>query len=287
MPKLPVKDPAQPSFARAEAASYSFTEDRFAAVTSQSAKLMALITQFQARYPNASLVAELLMMHENQFVVRALVQIGGAALVSGMAAAADIEQAEDRAKLRALEMLTLQPIAPLEGFTPRPEIPAVQSGSAVQSGYNLQLRVSTPEAIAERRDTAPAEPLPVSASLPADFSPSLPAIEPKIEPSDDFTAEPSPIAAVGVPDIPLPTWEPEPEPTPEPEPIPESEPIDMSDAIARTSVELKRLGWTNVKGREHLEKTYSKRSRQQLTDTELLDFLRFLESQPSPGQSPF
>jgi len=36
-----------------------------------------------------------------------------------------------------------------------------------------------------------------------------------------------------------------------------------------------------------LEKTYSKRSRQQLTDTELLDFLRFLEAQPSPGQVPF
>lgn len=282
MPKLPVKDSVSPSFARADAASYSFSEDRFAAATSDSAKLVALLAQFQARYPNASLVAELLTMHENQFVVRALVQIGGAALTSGMAAATDVEQAEDRAKLRALEMLTLQPIAPIETFPTRPEIPAVQSG------YDLQLRVTPPEAIAERRndiaehhnDIAVAEPLPVPASLPADFHASLPAVKPAIEISDDLV-ESSSVATEGIPDIPLPTWE------PEPQPISEPEPIDMSDAIARTSVELKRLGWTNVKGREHLEKTYSKRSRQQLTDTELLDFLRFLESQPSPGQSPF
>lgn len=265
MPKLPTKDPVQPSFARADAASYSFADDRFAATSSDAAKLIALLAQFQARYPNASLVAELLTTHENQFVVRALVQLGGTALTSGMAAATDIEQAEDRAKLRALEMLTLQPIAAIEPFATRPE-------PTLQSGYDLQLRVTTPEPA-----IAPAE-LPVS--LPADFSPTLPVIEPAIE---ERVVEPVPVAA-GIPDIPLPTWEPEPEPQPQ---SIEPESIDMSDAIARTSVELKRLGWTNVKGREHLEKTYAKRSRQQLTDSELLDFLRFLESQPSPGQSPF
>lgn len=270
MPKLPVKESVSPSFARADAASYSFSEDRFAA-TSDSAKLIALLTQFQARYPNASLVAELLTTHDNQFVVRALVQLGGAALTSGMAAATDIEQAEDRAKLRALEMLALQPIAPIEPFPVRPE-------PTLQSGYDLQLRVTAPEpAIA---------PVESPISLSADFSPALPVMEPAVapqtfgsEPIEERVMEPVPIA--GIPDIPLPTWEPEPQPLPEPEPI------DMSDAIARTSVELKRLGWTNVKGREHLEKTYGKRSRQQLTDTELLDFLQFLESQPSPGQSPF
>lgn len=65
-----------------------------------------------------------------------------------------------------------------------------------------------------------------------------------------------------------------------------SEPIDLSDAIARTSVELKRLGWSNKEGREYLERTYGKRSRQQLTDEEMLEFLHYLESQPSPNE-PF
>lgn len=61
-----------------------------------------------------------------------------------------------------------------------------------------------------------------------------------------------------------------------------SEPIDLSDAIARTNVELKRLEWSNQDGRKYLEKTYGKRSRQHLTDQELLEFLHYLESLPSP-----
>jgi hypothetical protein len=61
-----------------------------------------------------------------------------------------------------------------------------------------------------------------------------------------------------------------------------SEPIDLSDAIARTSVELKRLGWSNQQGREYLEQKYNKRSRQHLNDEEMLEFLHYLESLPSP-----
>lgn len=61
-----------------------------------------------------------------------------------------------------------------------------------------------------------------------------------------------------------------------------SEPIDLSDAIARTSVELKRLGWSNQQGREYLEQTYNKRSRQHLNDEQMLEFLHYLESLPSP-----
>lgn len=62
--------------------------------------------------------------------------------------------------------------------------------------------------------------------------------------------------------------------------------IDLSDEIAQTTVELRRLKWNNVKGREYLEQTYSKRSRQQLTDTELMDFLQYLQAQPTPVEAP-
>ncbi|NET54955.1 MAG: hypothetical protein F6K47_01740 [Symploca sp. SIO2E6] len=61
-----------------------------------------------------------------------------------------------------------------------------------------------------------------------------------------------------------------------------SGPIDMSEIIARTTVEVKRLGWTNQQGKDYLLQTYGKRSRQLLTDEELLDFLNYLESQPAP-----
>ncbi|MDB9372969.1 hypothetical protein [Nodularia sphaerocarpa] len=61
-----------------------------------------------------------------------------------------------------------------------------------------------------------------------------------------------------------------------------SEPVDLSDVIAKTDVELQRLGWTPEQGREHLIQTYGKRGRTLLTEEELHSFLQHLESQPDP-----
>ncbi|MBW4646571.1 MAG: hypothetical protein KME23_26880 [Goleter apudmare HA4340-LM2] len=61
-----------------------------------------------------------------------------------------------------------------------------------------------------------------------------------------------------------------------------SAPVDLSDVIAKTDVELQRLGWTPEQGREHLIKTYGKRGRTLLTEEELHGFLKYLESQPTP-----
>ncbi|MEB3310701.1 MAG: hypothetical protein VKJ02_10760 [Snowella sp.] len=71
------------------------------------------------------------------------------------------------------------------------------------------------------------------------------------------------------------------EPTPTP-PLDLSGPIDFSEVIARSNVELKRLNWTNEQGKNYLLQTYGKRSRQLLSDEELLEFLQYLESLPTP-----
>ncbi|NJO29079.1 MAG: hypothetical protein HC874_17150 [Richelia sp. SL_2_1] len=60
-----------------------------------------------------------------------------------------------------------------------------------------------------------------------------------------------------------------------------TEPVDLSDVIAKTDVELERLGWTPQQGREYLINTYGKRGRTLLTEEELLDFLNYLESLPA------
>ena len=60
-----------------------------------------------------------------------------------------------------------------------------------------------------------------------------------------------------------------------------TEPVDLSDVIAKTDVELERLGWTPQQGREYLINTYGKRGRTLLTEEELLDFLNYLESIPT------
>ncbi|MEB3159874.1 MAG: hypothetical protein VKL20_00295 [Synechocystis sp.] len=60
------------------------------------------------------------------------------------------------------------------------------------------------------------------------------------------------------------------------------EPIDFSEIIARSNLELKRLGWTSDQGRNYLLQTYGKRSRQLLSDEQLIEFLAYLEQQPTP-----
>ncbi|MEO1374868.1 MAG: hypothetical protein AAFW70_11210 [Cyanobacteria bacterium J06635_10] len=60
-----------------------------------------------------------------------------------------------------------------------------------------------------------------------------------------------------------------------------AEPIDLSDVIAKTDVEIERLGWTPEEGKEYLIQTYGKKGRTLLTEEELLDFLKYLESLPT------
>jgi hypothetical protein len=239
-----------------------------------SPSLRTLFTQFQLRYPTASLVAELLMINQEHYVVRALVQLEGETLVSGMAAAADLELAEDRAKVRVLEMLVLQSDSAIEPliaaqtateFLPPlpkstvldrpPEIDLPEFGS-IASPVNLVPDLLVPNL---------KESMGSSNLAIAEFSPELPSFGADSQNLDTISPV-DPHAELGAS---------------------VHSTTDLSDVIAQTTVELKRLGWSTAKGRTHLEQTYGKRSRQQLTDAELLDFLSYLESQPSLSQTPF
>ena len=60
-----------------------------------------------------------------------------------------------------------------------------------------------------------------------------------------------------------------------------TESVDLSEAIAKTDVEMDRLGWTPQQGREYLIENYGKRGRTLLTQEELLHFLQHLESIPT------
>jgi hypothetical protein len=59
--------------------------------------------------------------------------------------------------------------------------------------------------------------------------------------------------------------------------------INFNEIKHKTDLEIKRLGWTKDDGREFLKSRYGKRSRLQLTDNQLLEFLQYLESQPNPN----
>lgn len=58
-----------------------------------------------------------------------------------------------------------------------------------------------------------------------------------------------------------------------------SETIDFSQIIDQTSIEMKRLGWTQDQGKKYLLETYGKKSRHLLSDEELIEFLQYLQTQ--------
>ncbi|MBE9100438.1 hypothetical protein [Vacuolonema iberomarrocanum] len=258
--------------------------------------------------PMAVLVTELVSHQEGQFAVRAMISVGNQPIVTSLAAHANIELAEDRARERALQrfadwvpsasgvsvanistnsMTTLPPpsFTPLEtAGTPATQPPGLDADLPPAN-------FSQPTAFAG--GNAPSTSTDASTGAIADLYSHISASEPLDDnPVEDASVEDSPLSE--------PALKTEPprkktatsrsaakkgarksaEPSPPPPPVQES--VDLSDVIAQTDIELRRLSWTNVQGREYLEQTYGKRSRQELSELELYEFLSYLEEQPTP-----
>lgn len=75
------------------------------------------------------------------------------------------------------------------------------------------------------------------------------------------------------------------QPKPQAQKIEPQKQTAIDDLVAKTNIELKRLAWTNQQGRDYLVQAYGKRSRQQLTDIELQDFLNRLQVMPLEERS--
>jgi hypothetical protein len=227
---------------------------------SSSTPLPSLLDRFRVSYPTGSLISEFLTVHDGNYAIRALVQVGGTVLASGMAAHPSLEIAEDQAKARALEALGLTPLPSDQSTYPLPEW---------KTDYSALV-----------------EPAPVTLPKPPSLDhPTPPAFE-KPQPVKEKTineaiaTEPPQAKTLElVPQL-VDNSEKDKETPPEKD---NEETQDRSDEIARIGVEMKRLGWTTIQGREYLKQRYGKRSRQELNDSELLDFLDYLESQPAPS----
>ncbi len=256
-----------------------------------------MFAQFRSQFPMGSLLSELLQIHEGKYIVRASVQVGGSTLATGLSAAHTIEQAEDQARSRALVVLGI-------------ESPSAAAPYGAQNGAQLNFRQTEVEQLphlSQARLSAPATQvdfLPMGDSseetLDGDWALSDSTVLPfpTSEQLSWLEANPHPSAS-GYESRSNRPYEPKgprqrPSQPPQRETRPElafqdsvAAPIDLSEVIAQTDVELKRLGWTHVQGRRYLEKTYSKRSRQHLTDAELIEFLDYLTAQPARGKTAF
>ena len=234
------------------------------------------LTAFRSQYPEGRLISDLVTIQDGQYVVRTIIQLSGETLATGLAASADVQIAEDKARERAIAALglsssnTITPDKTLQHTDPQTRAPT--SSSSVTNGSKQEEPAAPAPVVAaatiserssdEFTEEAPTLPLEDSA-LPAeeeDLGPPISAIE-------DSPISAAPPAKPSAATIALESFN------------ASANPVDLSDVIAQTDVELTRLGWTSAQGREYLERTYGKRSRQQLTDEELMSFLLYLEDQ--------
>ncbi len=234
--------------------------------------------QFRNRYPSGCLVTELMLVQDGQWVVRALVKLGDQILASGFASDPALEIAEDKARLRALQVLAIPAAANLA--------PVLQA-----SAYELQVRLTANRSRPTDLPATPAFPSLLEAESYTDTTYTDTYADAYLEPAVAPEPEAVPRQTRRLPERAERT-----EPvsrsrtsrkTPPPAPPPTPAPLDLSDVIAQTTVELRRLGWTEAEGRSYLQRTYGKRSRQQLDDDELLEFLHYLQSLDSAEESPF
>lgn len=267
----------------------------------------SLIITFRQQFPEGSILSELLTINDGLFVVKVSIVVRELSLSQALAANSTLELAEDIACNRALERLALE-ATPAKSLThdtsfadgsdadPKPapagsglltpsveettsspepaQPPNLKFGSEIVPGRDISTLkpgsvVQTPNPQPPNNGTAAANPS--SPGTPSREYPELklavpptlprPPMEPIIEAEDvqpDFREPPQDLNPIS------------------------ADPIDLSDIIAQTDVELQRLRWDIHQGREFLEQAYGKRSRHDLTDEELLEFLLYLESQPTP-----
>jgi hypothetical protein len=266
-----------------------------------------LLIQLRSHYPLGCLRSELVQVEAGSYVVRAMVEVEGVVIATGMAAATTIDRAEDEARARVMAVMGLTPLALPE---PKLESAAARIPDVVAVPVSMPVAVPEPMVVPEPMAVPEAEPA-IEAELDDDAAtqaetkstkskakstkskaaPKLdvvPPPEPMVEMTggsnaadedeieyeftiegDDDGADPTDglDPAGGLADAP-----------------PLEPTIDLSDAIAQIGAEIERIGWTKKQGSAYLQEAYSKRTRAELTEPELLSFLHYLKALPSKLQ---
>jgi hypothetical protein len=272
-----------------------------------------MFAEFRALYPAGQLICELLTVHHGKFVVRCLVQVDGKTLATAMSAAESVEDAEDRARLRAIAVLGFAaPDRASASVAPAPVAPVVPVAPVAPVAA-----VPVPPTDAVPVPVGPAlAPLPVL-EMPVADKLSLP--HPSNFVNTEAKLNEEPIAPVAEPLQPLvdraeatgfvpkqldsDAWlsssygEPLPEldmpaasqsevlqgaaQLRELQPIAVGIPSDAiednSDTIAHIEAILRRLKWTKKQETDCLEHNYGKSSQRELSSEQLGDFLEYLE----------
>lgn len=243
-----------------------------------------MFAQFRSQYPQGRIQTEMLPKIDGLHAFRAIISQGDAIMATATAVDSDLEIAEDRAVKRAFAIAGISFDNTFDnnygGYTPRltqvsretspvNSLPSANfnaiTGAAVNNGMTSGA-IADSRPITHTTHTIQSEPAP-------DYANEYSSTEYVPEPSFNYaqtenlpvqaSVTPSAIGHASTPQI-------------------APEPVDLSDAISKIDVEMERLSWTKPQGRDYLVRTFDKKSRQQLTNDELLQFLSHLKSLPTP-----
>ncbi len=233
-----------------------------------------MFAQFRSQYPQGRIQTEMLSKIDGLHAFRAIVSQGDAIMGTATAVDSDLEIAEDRAVKRALAIAGISFDNNYGGYTPRLTQVSRES-STVNSLPSANLN-ALGEAIADSRPIIHTRT--IQSEIAPDYSSDYTSTEyvpdasfnyaPKENPAPVHSSIQSSANSSAINNSLPPQIEPE--------------PLDMSDAISKIDVEMERLSWSKTQGRDYLVRTFDKKSRQQLTNDELLQFLGHLKSLPTP-----
>ena len=249
-----------------------------------------MLAKFRHKYPHGSLVSELVEIDRGFYVVKVSIEIEKIVLATGLAGAGTVEAAEDAARERAIAALVLdvpQPevsIEPVKNATSvaikPPESITASSQPATEPPQNI-VNFSKVFSEASSQDENLISDPPSSSTL--ESTPIATNVEPEVKPEPNLFS--------GTSTMPITTPPIDDRASAAIDTIDNSnsaiatanlEEMDFNEIKQKTDIEIKRLGWTKDDGREFLKSRYGKRSRLHLTDQQLLEFLSYLEQQPTP-----
>lgn len=215
-----------------------------------------MIGQLRRDYPSASFISELLQIYNGSFIVQArIIDNQSEAVISAIASGPTVESAEDKARERALEVFL------------RPGCRLLDSPEEikVETKKRSRKKAEEPECSITSDTTEEA------------IAPEPPAVTEVTEPTEETeppVIEEPPTALESPQEAPLLELS-----SPVVEIAGDRPLLDFNEIMAKTTSHMARLGWTNEQGKDYLLQTYGKRSRQLLSDEELIEFLAYLENQ--------
>ena len=265
-----------------------------------------MLAKFRHKYPQGSLLSELIKIDRGTYIVKALVEVDRVVLATALASGATVEAAEDAAKERAIASLFLEnssDIAPQTNRSDRlndvPASPAATIGDSTSANTNNDRIVnfskpapaasaSEPPRTHSKANVPPFVPQPGDRRGILETAPAAntPVRQPDLDTPPESSPQPSSnlfgdTFAVATPTT-SPTAIDSANFVSQPVDSSELEAMDFNEIKQKTDIEIRRLGWTKEQGREFLMSRYGKKSRLHLKDEQLIEFLHYLEDLPNP-----